>query len=127
MCIGGGNVDIRGELLGQVPSELRSDSDQRQHVRQSSIQRALRRHRIEPLVLQAQFLDQLLENLHSDAPRSEILTGTAGDGKTYHCRQAWIRLGGSETPWNTGNKIQRLELGARELIVEARSRNRGRD
>lgn len=82
-----------------------------------SIQRALRRHRIEPLVLPAQFLDQLLENLRSDAPRSEILTGTAGDGKTYHCREAWVRLGGSDTTWNTGDKIQRLQLGPRELVI----------
>lgn len=82
-----------------------------------SIQRALRRHRIEPLVLPAQFLDQLLDNLRSDAPRSEILTGTAGDGKTYHCREVWVRLGGSETAWNTGDKIQRLQVGLRELVV----------
>ena len=82
-----------------------------------SIQRALRRHRIEPLVLPAQFLDQLLENLRSDAPRSEILTGTAGDGKTYHCREACVRLGGSDTTWNTGDKIQRLQLGTRELVI----------
>ena len=83
----------------------------------SFIQRALRRHRIEPLVLPAQFLDQLLENLRSDAPCSEILTGTAGDGKTYHCREAWVRLGGSDTTWNTGDKIQRLQLGLRELVI----------
>lgn len=82
-----------------------------------SIQRALRRHRIEPLVLPAQFLDQILDNLRSDAPLSEILTGTAGDGKTYHCREAWLTLGGSDAAWNTGLKIQRLPLGARELVV----------
>lgn len=82
-----------------------------------SIQRALRRHRIEPLVLTAQFLAQILDNLRSDAPRSEILTGTAGDGKTYHCREAWLRLGGSETVWSSGDKIQRLQLGTRELVV----------
>jgi len=82
-----------------------------------SIQRALRRHRIEPLVLPAQFLAPLLDNLRSDTPRSEILTGTAGDGKTYHCREAWLRLGGSDTAWNTGQKIQRLPLGSRELVV----------
>jgi mercuric ion transport protein len=39
---------------------------------------ALRRHRIDPLVLPAQFLDKLLSNFRSDAPKSEILTGTAG-------------------------------------------------
>src|ERR1700722_8090781 len=74
-----------------------------------SIQRALRRHRIDPLVLPAQFLGQILDNLRSDAPRSEILTGTAGDGKTYHCRGAWIGLGGSESAWNTGKKNQRRQ------------------
>ncbi|MDA8232166.1 MAG: hypothetical protein M0006_12585 [Magnetospirillum sp.] len=82
-----------------------------------SIQRALRRHRIEPIVLPAQFLDQLLDNLRSDSPRSEILTGTAGDGKTYHCREAWVRLGGSDATWSTGDKIQRCQLGPRELVV----------
>lgn len=82
-----------------------------------SIQRALRRHRIEPLVLPAQFLEQVLDNLRSNAPLSEILTGTAGDGKTYHCREAWLRLGGSDTAWNTGLKVQRLPLGSRELVV----------
>lgn len=82
-----------------------------------SIQRALRRLRIEPLVLPAQFLQLLLSNLRSEAPRSEILTGTAGDGKTFHCREAWLALGGSESEWSTGLKIQRLQVGVRELVV----------
>ena len=82
-----------------------------------SIQRALRHHQIEPIVLPAQFLDRVLDNLRSDAPVSEILTGTAGDGKTYHCREAWIRLGGSDATWNSGDKVQRLQLGRRELVV----------
>jgi hypothetical protein len=82
-----------------------------------TIQRALRRHRIEPLVLPAQFLNQLLANFRSDNPISEILTGTAGDGKTYHCRETWRQLGGSEAEWNTGRKVQKLALGGRELVV----------
>ena len=82
-----------------------------------SIQRALRRHRIEPIVLPAQFMANLLENFRSDAPTSEILTGTAGDGKTYHCRAAWLALGGSEAEWNEGLKVQRLPLRHRELVV----------
>jgi hypothetical protein len=82
-----------------------------------SIQRALRRHRIEPIVLPAQFASELLNNFRSDAPRSEILTGTAGDGKTYQCRETWLALGGSESDWNAGHKIQRLALGGRELVV----------
>jgi hypothetical protein len=82
-----------------------------------TIQRALRRHRIAPLVLPAQFLDPLLANFRLDAPRSEILTGTAGDGKTYHCREAWKSLGGADADWDTGRKVQRLPLGAREFVV----------
>lgn len=82
-----------------------------------TIQRALRRHRIEPLILPAQFLNQLLANFQADTPSSEILTGTAGDGKTYHCREAWLALGGAESEWNTGRKVQKLGLGSRELVV----------
>jgi hypothetical protein len=82
-----------------------------------SIQRALRRLGIEPLVLPAQFLPDLLGNFRSDAPRSEILTGTAGDGKTFHCRETWLALGGADSAWRTGAKIQRLRVGERELVV----------
>lgn len=82
-----------------------------------TIQRALRRHRIDPVVLPAQFLASLLENFRSAQPISEILTGTAGDGKTYHCREAWLALGGSDAAWNTGQKVQRLPIGERELVV----------
>ncbi len=82
-----------------------------------SIQRALRKHRIDPITLPAQFLEDLLRNFRSDNPKSEILTGTAGDGKTYHCRETWLALGGSEADWNTGQKVQTLQLADRELIV----------
>ena len=82
-----------------------------------SIQRALHRLRIEPLVLPAQFLNELLANFRSDAPKSEILTGTAGDGKTYHCREVWRTLGGSESEWNRGLKVQSLAVGAHELVI----------
>lgn len=82
-----------------------------------SIQRALRRHRIDPVVLPAQFMEPLLENLRSTSPRSEILTGTAGDGKTYHCREAWLALGGEDSEWNSGKKIQTIPLTNHELIV----------
>jgi len=82
-----------------------------------TIQRALGRLKIEPLVLPAQFLDPVLTNLRSENPCSEILTGTAGDGKTYHCREVWTALGGSETEWNRGGKVQRLSVYGRDLVV----------
>lgn len=82
-----------------------------------TIQRALKRHRIEPLVLPAQFKNAVLENLRSDQLCSEILTGTAGDGKTYHCREVWNALGGSESDWNRGDKVQTLVVGSREFVI----------
>jgi hypothetical protein len=82
-----------------------------------TIQRAIKRLKIEPLVLPAQFLETILANFRSDEPRTEILTGTAGDGKTYNCREVWTALGGSPTEWNRGAKIQRIGLGTRELII----------
>lgn len=82
-----------------------------------TIQRALRRLQIEPLLLPVQFLSDLLSNFRSEAPKSEILTGTAGDGKTFHCREAWLALGGTDSDWSKGSKIQRLQIGAHELVV----------
>lgn len=82
-----------------------------------SIQRALRRRKIQPLRLPAQYLDELVENFASTTPLSEILTGTAGDGKTYHCRETWLKLGGQEEAWLKGEKVQRHRLNSRELVV----------
>lgn len=82
-----------------------------------SIQRALRRHKIRPIVLPAQFLQGLLENFKGADSVSQIITGTAGDGKTYHCRKVWAALGGDDVTWNKGAKIQSLPVGQRTLVI----------
>jgi hypothetical protein len=82
-----------------------------------TIQRAIKRLKIEPLVLPAHYLDAILDNFRSDVPETEILTGTAGDGKTYNCREVWTTLGGSPVEWNRGAKIQTIAVGARELLI----------
>ncbi len=82
-----------------------------------SIQRALRRHKIKPIVLPAQFLQALLNNFQGPEPLSQIITGTAGDGKTYHCREVWSALGGDEATWNKGAKIHSLSVGDRTLVI----------
>lgn len=81
------------------------------------IQRALKRHKIAPIILPAQFLSALLANFRSDEPVSQIITGTAGDGKTYHCRQVWTELGGDAELWNQGAKLHRIAVGDRTLII----------
>ena len=82
-----------------------------------SIQRALRRHKIRPITLPAPLRDELVAVFSGEQPVSHIITGTAGDGKTYHCREVWTALGGDSAAWNGGDKIQRLALGARTLVI----------
>lgn len=83
-----------------------------------TIQRALRRHKIRPIALPAPLRNEIVENFRSPSPVPYIITGTAGDGKTYHCREVWIELGGDANLWNHGNKVQRLALGdGRSLVV----------
>lgn len=82
-----------------------------------SIQRALRRHKIRPITLPAPLRDELVAMFKGDTPVSHIITGTAGDGKTYHCREVWTELGGDITAWNQGDKIQRLAVGERTLLI----------
>lgn len=81
------------------------------------IQRALKREKIQPLTLPSSYLKELLQNFQSATPSSIILTGTAGDGKTYLCRQVWSALGGDEQRWLEGDHIQRLATANFELVV----------
>jgi hypothetical protein len=81
------------------------------------IQKLARRSGIEPLRLPTPWLDRILESLHAPVPESVIVTGTAGDGKTFHCREAWLALGGSIDEWEEQEKIKRRPLGDRELVV----------
>lgn len=82
-----------------------------------SIQRALHRHKIRPIALPAPLRDELVTIFTGDNPVSHIITGTAGDGKTYHCREVWSALGGDLATWNEGDKIQRLALDGRTLVI----------
>lgn len=82
-----------------------------------SIQRALKRAKIVPITLPAPLVDRLVENFGSNAPVSHIITGTAGDGKTYHCREVWTKLGGDPVVWNGGEKVQTLTIGSRSLVI----------
>ena len=81
------------------------------------IQRTLRRKKLQAIAFETEYLGELLNNFRSALPKSVILTGTAGDGKTYYCRQIWEELGGSIDDWQKDNKIQRLGLGDRKLVV----------
>ena len=55
-------------------------------------------------------LQDLIKKFESADPVNVILTGTAGDGKTYHCRRVWEHFGGNNNEWQHGKKIVSLAL-----------------
>jgi hypothetical protein len=83
-----------------------------------SIQHALRRSKIQPVEFEAPHLAELLQNFRGASPDSVVLTGTAGDGKTYLCRKVWEGLGGDRSLWESDDKVRRLALASgRQLTV----------
>lgn len=77
------------------------------------IQSEIERHGIDPAIhITPARLQKVQENFESSVPRNVILTGTAGDGKTYHCRRIWTNFGGDPEQWKAGEKIVSLSLPA---------------
>ena len=77
------------------------------------IQSEIERHAIDPAFhINPVRLDDVQSNFESTTPRNVILTGTAGDGKTYHCRRIWEHFGGDPEMWKAGEKILSLPLPA---------------
>lgn len=75
------------------------------------IQSEIERHAIEPPIhIDPARLNEVRSNFESETPRNVILTGTAGDGKTYHCRRIWEHFGGDPEKWKAGEKIVSLSL-----------------
>ena len=75
------------------------------------IQTEIERHNIAPAInIPPAKLKQVQENFEKSEPSNIVLTGTAGDGKTFHCRQVWTYFGGSAEQWEAGKKIASLKL-----------------
>ena len=69
------------------------------------IQTEIERHQIDPEVhITPARLEDVRTKFESETPRNVILTGTAGDGKTYHCRHIWEHFGGDADTWKAGEK-----------------------
>jgi hypothetical protein len=59
---------------------------------------ALGRAKVQPITLTSPQLDAIKQRIESGVPGSILIAGTAGDGKTYHCRSLWTTLGGLRRP-----------------------------
>ncbi len=75
------------------------------------IQTEIERHGVSPVIhITPARLQEVTDNFEATDPRNVILTGTAGDGKTFHCRQIWTAFGGDPEHWSVGDKIVSLTL-----------------
>ncbi|MWC31083.1 hypothetical protein [Paenibacillus sp. MMS18-CY102] len=83
-----------------------------------AIHRIIKRKNIKPIIVDSVYLNELIENYNSSNPKSVILTGTAGDGKTYNCREVWLALKGSLQIWQNDDKVKELDLpNSKKLYV----------
>ena len=84
------------------------------------IQAELAKYKIDPPVtIPPARLTDLSDNFDNPDPDTVVLTGTAGDGKTFHCRQIWERYDGDPAHWQQGNKFAKLTLprSGKQLII----------
>lgn len=81
-----------------------------------AIHRIIKRKNIDPIIVESVYLDELIQNYKSPNPKSVILTGTAGDGKTYNCREVWLALNGSLKVWQNDDKVKQLSLPNSKIL-----------
>lgn len=80
------------------------------------IQPILKKNSIQPIEIESMHTEMLVMNFNSIRPKSVILTGVAGDGKTYHCREVWTALGGDIDVWSNNDKIKKIELQNQKIL-----------
>jgi len=66
--------------------------------------------KVKPITLSSPQLVKIKERVDSGLPGSILIAGTAGDGKTYHCRGLWNHLGGSAKDWSAKTTVKYLPL-----------------
>lgn len=81
---------------------------------------ALSRAKVQPIGLSSPMFDEIKQRVASGAPGSILIAGTAGDGKTYHCRRLWTEFGGSAKDWSAPTLVKELTLadGRKAMFVK---------
>lgn len=78
---------------------------------------ALGRARVQPISLSTPLLDDMVKHIESKAAGSMLIAGTAGDGKTYHCRALWGQIGGDPKVWAGKENVKEHRLADGRLAV----------
>jgi hypothetical protein len=71
---------------------------------------ALGRAKVQPITLASPQLDAMKRWIESGSAGSILIAGTAGDGKTYHCRGLWSAFGGTAKEWAAPTPVKQLTL-----------------
>jgi len=81
---------------------------------------ALGRAKVQPILLSSPMFDEIKQRVASGVTGSILIAGTAGDGKTYHCRSLWTELGGSAKNWSAPTLVKELTLadGRKAMFVK---------
>lgn len=79
------------------------------------VSKAQARAKVAPIVLPTPRLQEMCFALEGGGG-SLLVAGTAGDGKTFHCRSLWERLGGDMAAWLAKGSIKRLAYHGREIV-----------
>jgi hypothetical protein len=87
-----------------------------EHIRRSASRLGVR-----PISFKHPLEDGLLAAFGSAAqePRSAVLTGTAGDGKSHLCGRVWESLGGSKEAWSSDEIYFQMDadIGGRRIAL----------
>lgn len=78
---------------------------------------AVGRAKVTPIVLSTPLLEPMKAHVASGKPGSILIAGTAGDGKTYHCRALWAFIGGDPRVWAAKGSIKEHRLTDGRLAV----------
>jgi len=81
-----------------------------------AIQRYARRHGCQPIVFDHPFAARVAACVERCPCGNVILTGTAGDGKTHLCREAWERLNGDRDQWASDDPCISLVTGSGQTV-----------
>lgn len=119
------NIQLQGEGDGSAPPAsawvrfLRSYGPTPNNLTMFDeyVSGALGRARVRPISLSTPLLDAMVHHIESKVPGSLLIAGTAGDGKTYHCRALWTRIGGDPRAWAVKGNVKELRLADGRLAV----------
>jgi hypothetical protein len=79
------------------------------------VSKAQARAKVEPIILPTPRLEEMYATLVSSSG-ALLVAGTAGDGRTFHCRNLWERFGGEKAAWSAKGSIKRLHFEGRDIV-----------